>query len=119
MSNPVNQQDWDHVTLGRKKNESVTYSRPPPPPKSQYVSKKVDRGDPNADDVLVTKSGKSYDADFRRKLQQARQAKNLSQKELAQKVQVTQVTIAEMESGKGKWNGPLVSRIERVLGKFR
>lgn len=58
---------------------------------------------------------KKYDVEFRRQLQQARQEKKLTQKELAQKVNVKPTVIADCESGKGVWDARLVSRMEKVL----
>ena len=59
---------------------------------------------------------KKYDIEFRRRLQQARQEKKFTQKELAQKVKVKPTVIGECESGKGIWDDRLVSRMERALG---
>lgn len=54
--------------------------------------------------------------DFRIHLQQARQAKGWSQKDLAQQIQERDTTIKDYESGKAIPNGQLISKMERSLG---
>lgn len=49
-------------------------------------------------------------------IQKARQDKGLSQKELAQKLNVPVSTIQKYESGKAVPNGNLISKMGRVLG---
>lgn len=53
---------------------------------------------------------------FSRALQQARAAKKMSQKDLAQRLNVKPTLINELESGKGIAPPQLVQKINRVLG---
>lgn len=46
----------------------------------------------------------------------ARNAKGLSQKELANRLQMDQKTITEYEQGKGIPNNAIIAKIERELG---
>lgn len=54
--------------------------------------------------------------DLKIKIQQARLAKKMSQKQLAQNVGVTQQDIANYENGKAIPNNQFVVRLEKVLG---
>jgi putative transcription factor len=49
-------------------------------------------------------------------LQRARQAKGLSQKDLAQKLNVKPSIISDYETGKAIPNGALISQLNRTLG---
>ena len=60
-----------------------------------------------------------YTADFRKNMQQARQEKKMSQKDLATRLNVKPIAIAEIESGKAQWDGQMVTKIERILGSLR
>lgn len=54
--------------------------------------------------------------DVRKRIQQGRQEKKLTQKELAQAINVKPQVIAEYESGKAVPNAMLLGKMERVLG---
>lgn len=60
---------------------------------------------------------KTFDADFRKKVQQYRLSQKLSQKALAQKVRVPEGTIRDLENGKLAYNGALVSKLKRIMGQ--
>eukprot|EP00756_Hemistasia_phaeocysticola_P005683 Hpha_TRINITY_DN13453_c0_g1::TRINITY_DN13453_c0_g1_i1::g.131070::m.131070/K03627/MBF1; putative transcription factor len=68
-----------------------------------------------ADDTENLKHKKTT-LDFRIHLQQARQAKGWSQKELAQQIQERDTMIKDYESGKAIPNGQFISKMERALG---
>ncbi|KAK8806452.1 hypothetical protein WA538_003550 [Blastocystis sp. DL] len=53
---------------------------------------------------------------FRLNLQKARQSKNMTQKDLAAKLNVKTSVIQDYESGKVVPNNALISRMERILG---
>jgi len=44
--------------------------------------------------------------------------KGWNQEQLAQRLNMPKKTITDIESGKEKYNGPLVSKLKRVLGNF-
>lgn len=54
--------------------------------------------------------------DFGRTLLQARNAKNLTQKQLAAQLNIKPAIIQEYEQGKAQPNGQLISRLDRILG---
>ena len=82
---------------------------------TKQPTRDVDITDPD----YVAKPVKTYDLEFRKRMQQARQEKKLSQKDLAARLNVKPTLISEIESGKGDWDGPLVSKIEKILGSLR
>lgn len=75
--------------------------------------------DPVGDGDEPAKPKKVYTVEFRKQMQQARQEKGWSQKDLATKINVKQTVIADIESGKEPWDGSIVTKIERVLGSLR
>ena len=54
--------------------------------------------------------------DFGRALLQARNAKGLTQKQLAAQLNIKPAIIQQYEQGKAQPNGQLISRLDRVLG---
>lgn len=54
--------------------------------------------------------------DFGRTLLQARNAKGLTQKQLAAQLNIKPAIITEYEQGKAQPNGQLISRMDRILG---
>lgn len=54
--------------------------------------------------------------DFGRALLQARNAKKLTQKQLAAQLNIKPAVIQEYEQGKAQPNGQLISRLDRALG---
>jgi len=53
-----------------------------------------------------------------RKIASLRSEKKWTQEELAQKLCIPKKTIIDLEQGKEKYNGPLLSKLKRVLGNF-
>ena len=58
---------------------------------------------------------KKFDATFGKDVQRFRAAKGWKQAELAQKLNVNQRVINEIEAGKAKYNPALMSKIKRLL----
>ena len=82
-------------------------------PKKKQTEYIKPRGDVTNDGE---KPFKKIGLDFRLALQKARQEKKLTQKELAQKLNVTQIVINGYESGKEIPKGNLINQMNRVLG---
>ena len=127
----MDHQDWKPVIL-RKVPQTTTSAeakKNPTPGMSVFKSdagkNKQSAKPPARADIDITdpdaniKKVKVYDADFRSKMQQARQEKKISQKELATKLNVKPTVVADIESGKATWDGNMVSKIERILGSLR
>lgn len=96
----MSHQDWDVKVLRKDK--------PKPKPKP-FVKPK---GDVTADEEPL----KKISHDFKIALQKARTEKKFSQKELAQKLNVTPAVIAGYESGKEIPKGDFINKLNRILG---
>jgi ribosome-binding protein aMBF1 (putative translation factor) len=58
---------------------------------------------------------KKFDATFGKAVQRFRLAKGWKQRDLAQKLNVNQIVINEIEAGKAKYNPALMSKIKRLM----
>ena len=98
-------QDWTPVIFHKpapKQNDSKTPTT---------MTKKT-RELLNSDDVVVPPK---LSPDFRKAMQSARNARHISQKQLAATLQVSPKLIMEYENGKAIPNNQFISRLERVL----
>ena len=127
----MDHQDWNPVILRKnpERTSAAELKKNPTPGMSIF---KADAGKnkqstkpPARADIDITdpeaniKKPKAYDSDFRSKMQQARQEKKMSQKELATKLNVKPTVVQDIETGKAVWDGAMVSKIERILGSLR
>jgi putative transcription factor len=116
----MDHQDWKPVILKKKTTTSSRGGAAGAGSQKKYNggTNKQSAQDRNLrkldEDELPTT--RHYDVGFRRRLQQARQEKKMTQKELAQKCSVKQTVIVDCENGKGDWDNQLVNKMERVLG---
>ena len=122
-------QDWEPVIL-RKNKARITSAEAKKNPNNHNMvvstsnaNKQTEKTariilDENGDECIAKKK-KSYTAEFRKNMAEARKTKNLSQKQLASRLNVKQQVVGEIESGRAEWDGKLVNKIERVLGKLR
>jgi len=93
-------QDWTPVDIGRGKSNLH-----PTPPKS-----KEEEYDGTPPKVLY------WTNDLIKALQQLRQVKNISQKDLAKRMNLPATTINDIEANKCPYNPQLYKRIFRFLG---
>lgn len=89
------------------KNRSISLA-PKTSHKERKLDSKIEEG---------SMKTKTFDSDFRKKVQQYRLSQKLSQKALAQKVRVPEGTIRDLENGKLAYNGALVSKLKRIMGQ--
>ena len=110
----MSHQDWNPVIFNKpkdtlNKDENVTNLKGKKP---QIVITQRER---NLDSSDVEPPLK-VDVELRKAIQQARQAKKLTQKELAQLVGVQQSEITNYENGKGIPNNQFIAKLEKSLG---
>lgn len=98
----MNHQDWKPVVLKKGKTTSQTSHRAP---KSQ---RNLESDEPEKPKRLGMNEGK--------KIQQARCAKNMTQKQLAHVLNIKPAVIQEYETGKAIPNKGVLNRIYRALG---
>lgn len=100
-------QDWKtyivHATNAKDKKNDVT---PKTINKDKKFDEKIEEGD---------LKHRKIDLELSKAIQQARLSKNLTQKQLAQKLSLPQQTINEIETGKFNYNGQIISKIKRNL----
>ena len=108
----MNHQDWDTVFLKISSNNDNDKNKDKN--KSDFnnnekkMEKKIEDGKMRTEKV---------DKDKSLSIQQKRLSKGLTQKDLAQKLNIPIKTLNEIESGKGKNNPQIISRINRYLNK--
>eukprot|EP00767_Chilomastix_cuspidata_P005547 gnl/Chilomastix_cuspidata/578.p1 GENE.gnl/Chilomastix_cuspidata/578~~gnl/Chilomastix_cuspidata/578.p1 ORF type:complete len:118 (-),score=32.86 gnl/Chilomastix_cuspidata/578:71-424(-) len=107
-------QDWTYVTIKKrqthKPEKTTTGERKPPPPK--YSTKKGRK----LEEDTETFSASRVPTNLKLAIQQARQAKKMTQTQLAQKMSVKASVINDYESGRAIPNGAFIAKLERVLG---
>lgn len=112
-------QDWTPVVLGKKKKQqpkkgelgAESFRNASGGTNKQHASnasKKVE------EDELP--KVKKLDNDFGKRLQQARCAKKMTQKDLAQKINEKQKVVQDYETGKAIPNHTVINKMERALG---
>ena len=94
----MNHQDWTPVVI--KKTKTV-------------VTTKINNKSDNDLDEIEKKTNISLDN--RLIIQKARLIHKLSQKQLAQKINVNPIIINEIESGKALYNGQHIGKLKRLL----
>ena len=93
-------QDWEPV-VWKKTQDKKQHSTPSTPVKEEE-DKKLSY----------------FTVDMGKKIALLRNNKKWSQEELAQKLCIPKKTIIDLEQGKEKYSGPLVSKLKKVLGNF-
>ena len=97
-------QDWKPVVLRKMTEHKRAVQRPT----GNKKVKNLDSDDPDAPKTLGMSAGKQ--------IQQGRCAKKLSQKQLAQQINVRPQVIADYESGKAVPDRAVLNKLNRVLG---
>lgn len=97
-------QDWKPVVL----KKTVKTAPPPPRPENNKLLTKLDGDDPTPPPAVS--------AQFRIKFQQARTAKKMTQKMLANELKITENDIKHIEAGTFSPSPQVLAKINRVLG---
>ena len=106
-------QDWKNVIIKKKKTKEEENKQNPKSNQSQ-TSQKINSIEKKAEEGGTLKH-KQITNELRIQIQQARNSKGLTQKQLAQKCQLTQQIINDIESGKAIYNHNNITRIKRNL----
>jgi putative transcription factor len=105
----MNHQDWKPVVLRKApEHKSKGPSRPRYVESTGVNKKKLDEDEDYRPPTVTSAMG--------RQIQQARMAKKLTQKQLAQQCNLQAALIQQYEQGKGVYNRPNLNKIGRVLG---
>lgn len=101
-------QDWDTVYITPKKKNTQGDDK-----KKQYVKSKEQKLNEKEEQGKLVH--KKMDAGFGKTLQKYRLSQNMTQKDIAQKLNIHVKDINEIESGKMKHNGQLMGKIKRLM----
>ena len=104
-------QDWVVKTVKPKNNQEGGKSNH----SKQYVKSKEQKM--NISEEQGKLSHKKMDLEFGKVLQKYRLSQGLTQKDIAQKLNIPTKDINEIESGKMKHNGQLMGKIKRLINK--
>jgi ribosome-binding protein aMBF1 (putative translation factor) len=107
-SNPINEQDWIPVVLKKNKTNKQTQKQIDP------IVKKMNQLE-NSDEIIkVTK----VSDDDRKMISNLRLLKKISQKDLANKLQIREDIIKSIENGTHSKDNQLITRIKTFLIKL-
>jgi len=104
----MDHQDWDTYYITPKKTSEEQN-------KKQYTKSKEKKMSEAEDEGKL--SHKKMDINFGKALQKYRSSQNMTQKDIAQKLNIPVKDINEIESGKMKHNGQLMGKIKRLMMK--
>jgi ribosome-binding protein aMBF1 (putative translation factor) len=107
---PIYKKASKHLDKATENNKSKSKSKSNSSNKTSHSERKLDEA--VSDGQLAVKK---FDATFGKDVQRFRAAKGWKQAELAQKLNVNQIVINEIEAGKAKYNPALMSKIKRLL----
>ena len=101
-------QDWNTVYVKPKKTNNKDGGK-----SKQYVKSKEQKMSESEEEGKL--SHKKMDLEFGKTLQKYRLSQGLTQKDIAQKLNIPAKDINEIESGKMKHNGQLMGKIKRLM----
>ena len=106
-------QDWDKIILRAKKENKLDTDKT----QSQQTKSNFNNFENNLDKNIEngTMRTKKVEKDKSLSIQQKRLSKGLTQKDLANKLNIPVKTLNEIESGKAKHNPQIMSRLNRIL----
>jgi len=111
-------QDWKPVILNSSKNIPKQQTEIVPKFQSSNSNSNVNAAKIERDEEEGKKL-KKYGAEYGRKVQDARTSKKLTQKQLAQQLNVRQDVVQKLENGSGLVDGQVCGKIFRILGVKR
>ena len=120
-------QDWTPIVIRRQdmKNKKMTLNEAQQKGLAIETIKKVQGGKNNTNKYVPTQKIEDEDGPTKikfvstnigQKIAQARAAKSLSRKDLANRLNVKESVIADHENGKAVYNGQFLQRMAQILG---
>ena len=100
----LDHQDWDTITIN--KSTKLISKEKPPISKNRRLEKKVELGDLSHNKIPL---------ELRKIIIQKRNSNKWTQKELANKVNLSQQIINDIESGKAIYNHIYINKIKKIL----
>lgn len=112
----MNGSDWETVSFNRPASGKAPGGGGPGPRKPGSAATSSGIAAAKLEGETEELKHAAVGKDLKVALMKARNAKGLSQKELANRLQMDQKTITEYEQGKGIPNNAIIAKIERELG---
>ena len=109
MESLLDHQDWKQVVVGKKKSKSPKTTKKRKDPENRKLLKLEKKAE--NDELKHDKITK----ELRTKIQQGRASKGLTQKQLANNVNLPLQKITEIENGKAIYNHKEINKIKRYL----
>lgn len=106
----MDQQHWEPTVLRKNPQQQKDSSKSPPKRSSAPQPVVALDHDEKPIEYFTIPMGK--------KIQSLRNEKGWTQEELAKKLNIQKKTINDIEQGKEKYSGPMVSKLKKVLGNF-
>ena len=103
--NRMDHQDWNQYIFTSKPSNDKGYQKKPKSTESK-LEKNVEEG---------KMTHKKFDSEYGKYVQKNRLSRGMTQKDLAQKLNVQVKDINDIESSNGKYNGQLVNKINRIF----
>ena len=101
-------QDWEPVIIHSKaKTDALKKAQA-----SKFVGKSAEQKNLESDVPKI----RYVDRDFSNLIIQGRLAKKLNRKQLAQGMMISEAIVADWETGKAIYSGPMVDKFKRYLG---
>lgn len=101
-------QDWNSLVIySKEKADAIKKEQVAKPPGKSTQQKSLDSDEPKV---------RYVDREFSNLIVQGRLAKKLNRKQLAQGMMIQESVVADWETGKAIYNGPMVDKFKRYLG---
>ena len=104
-------QDWNTLYVNCKVADKTNNSKPSN--NKTFIANPEKKMEKQIEDGKLKHN--IVDPDFSKKVQQKRLSMGLTQKQLAQKLNMPVQTISEIESGKSKYNPQIFNKIKRII----
>jgi len=105
----MDHQDWDTFIINNKSKSKVNEDGS----KKEFVKSKEHKFEEQIEEGKM--SHKRMDAAYGKELQKKRLSRGMTQKDLANKINVPFKLINDIESGKAKHNGPVMNKLNRLF----
>jgi len=102
-------QDWDVFIMKNKSKSKLKEENK----EKEYVKSKEHKIEEQIEEGKL--SHKKMDVNYGKELQKKRLSKGMTQKDLANKINIPLKMINEIESGKAKHNGPVMNKLNRIF----
>tara|TARA_B110000285_G_scaffold43460_1_gene48343 strand:- start:2606 stop:2929 length:324 start_codon:yes stop_codon:yes gene_type:complete len=106
----MDHQDWDTFIINNKSKSKVNEDGSK---KKEFVKSKEHKFEEQIEEGKM--SHKRMDAAYGKELQKKRLSRGMTQKDLANKINVPFKLINDIESGKAKHNGPVMNKLNRLF----